>query len=444
MPRHCRPPPPFTRIIDTGTSHHNLALGDGDPQHYIEYKTNPPAVMIPNGDNITARAHYNLRLQNVSAHASEADILPSFKHSLLSVGQLCDDDCTAIFSKHHCTIYNKCQEPVIKGIRNHSTGLYEQCLPETNNQTNRQANATLPTKNLEEHIKYLHQCAFSPTPRTWMQAVRKGRFKTWPGVTVEAIKRYLPKSEATTMGHLDQQRKNIQSTKVQQDDRETMASPTPLENGHHTHAMYATTICYNEPTGKLYTDLTGRFPVQSSRGHKYILVAYNFDSNSIHVKPLKSRHDHDTIKAYEEIYTMLTSRGLKPQLHWLDNEASTALKNYITKQQTQYQLTPPHIHRRNAAERAIRTFKNHFISGLCSVDRNFPLHLWCRLLDQAELTLNMLRTSRLNPNLSAHEQIQEPATSMQHHWHLRAPGALPTKNQVNGERGPPMDNLDGT
>ena len=135
MPKHRRPPPPFTRIIDTGTSHHNLALGDGDPQHYVEYKTIPPAVMIPNGENITTRAHYNLRLQNVSPQASEADILPSFKHSLLSVGQLCDDDCTAIFSKHHCTIYNKRQEPVITGIRNHSTGLYEQCLPETNKQT---------------------------------------------------------------------------------------------------------------------------------------------------------------------------------------------------------------------------------------------------------------------------------------------------------------------
>ena len=113
------------------------------------------------------------------------------------------------------------------------------------------------------------------------------------------------------------------------------------------------------------------FPVQSSRGHKYILVAYNFDSNSIHVRPLKSRHDNNTIKAYKEIYSMLTQRGLKPQLHWLDNKASKALKNFITKEQTEYQLTPPHIHRRNAAERAIRTFEHHFISGLCSVDKNF-------------------------------------------------------------------------
>ena len=280
--------------------------------------------MIPNGANISAHAHYNLQFKNVSHKASEADILPSFKHSLISVDQLCDDDCTAIFSKNKCTIYNRRNEPVITGICNHTMGIYQQSIPRHNNQNIRQANAILSTQNLQEHIKYLHQCAFSPTPRTWIQAVKKGHFKTWPGVTVKAIQRYLPKSEATTMGHLDQQRKNTRSTKSQKDDHNTMTSPSPLEKGCSTQAMYAATICYNEPTGKLYTDLMGRFPVQSSRGHKYILVAYNFDSNSIHVKPLKSCHDNDTIKAYEEIYTKLTSRGLKPKLHWLDNEASKA------------------------------------------------------------------------------------------------------------------------
>jgi hypothetical protein len=63
------------------------------------------------------------------------------------------------------------------------------------------------------------------------------------------------------------------------------------------------------------------------------------------------------------------------------------------------------MHRRNAAERAIRTFKNHFIAGLCSVDKHFPLHLWDKLLPQAELTLNLLRGSRINPKLSAHAQL---------------------------------------
>ena len=34
-------------------------------------------------------------------------------------------------------------------------------------------------------------------------------------------------------------------------------------------------------------DLMGRFPYQSSRGHEYILVAYNYDGNAILAQPLK-------------------------------------------------------------------------------------------------------------------------------------------------------------
>jgi hypothetical protein len=41
------------------------------------------------------------------------------------------------------------------------------------------------------------------------------------------------------------------------------------------------------------------------------------------------------------------------------------------------------------------------VSGLSSVDPTFPLHLWDRLLPQAETTLNLLRTSRVHPQLSA-------------------------------------------
>jgi hypothetical protein len=45
-------------------------------------------------------------------------------------------------------------------------------------------------------------------------------------------------------------------------------------------------------------------------------------------------------------------------------------------------------------------FKEHFVAGLSSVDPTFPLHLWDRLLPQAEITLNILRTSRFHPQLS--------------------------------------------
>ena len=65
----------------------------------------------------------------------------------------------------------------------------------------------------------------------------------------------------------------------------------------------------------------------------------------------------------------------------------------------------PSNHRVNATERAIQTFKNHFISGLCTTDENWPLQLWDQLTHQATITLNLLRTSRVDPTKSAYEQI---------------------------------------
>ena len=68
-------------------------------------------------------------------------------------------------------------------------------------------------------------------------------------------------------------------------------------------------------------------------------------------------------------------------------------------------MVPPHLHQRNAAERAIQTFKNHFIAGMVSTHKDFPPHLWCRLFPQAIVTLNLLRPSRIHPTLSAHAQL---------------------------------------
>jgi hypothetical protein len=107
------------------------------------------------------------------------------------------------------------------------------------------------------------------------------------------------------------------------------------------------------------------------------------------------------VKAYDSVHQELTVKGFKPNLQTLNNEASTALKNFFTVNDIAYQLAPPHFHRRNAAERAIRTFKEHFVAGLSSVDPSFPMHLWDRLLPQAEITVNLLWTSRLHPQLSA-------------------------------------------
>ena len=63
---------------------------------------------------------------------------------------------------------------------------------------------------------------------------------------------------------------------------------------------------------------------------------------------------------------LLCSRGLTPRTHVLDNECSKVLKEYMEEENETFQLVPPHLHQRNAAERAIQTFKNNFIAGMVS------------------------------------------------------------------------------
>ena len=91
-------------------------------------------------------------------------------------------------------------------------------------------------------------------------------------------------------------------------------------------------------------------------------------------------------------------------MHLLDNEASAAFKDAI-KCNCTLQLVPPDTHHRNLTERAIQTFKNHFLAILAGVDQNFPMYLWDRLVPQAVLTLNLLRQSNATPTMSAYEYI---------------------------------------
>ena len=68
----------------------------------------------------------------------------------------------------------------------------------------------------------------------------------------------------------------------------------------------------------------------------------------------------------------LCSRGLTPKTHELDNECSKVLKEYMEKENESFQLVPPNLHRQNATERAIQTFKNHFIARMVSTHKYFP------------------------------------------------------------------------
>ena len=107
--------------------------------------------------------------------------------------------------------------------------------------------------------------------------------------------------------------------------------------------------------------------------------------------------------------TRLKTRGHVIDHQVLDNEASKEYRRHVTDiWAATYQLVPPNVHRRNIAERAICTFKAHFLSILSGIPSSFPNSVWDKLLLQTELSLNLLRQSTVAPLLSAWEDFNGP------------------------------------
>ena len=326
-----------------------------------------------------------------------------------------DNGCTVTFNDTNAIV--KQHDKVLwMGTRHPYTGLWMVPLSSPSKEIQKatsilaqQANAiTLPTK-VPELIQFSHAALFSPTISTLQKAVDKGYITKFPGLNSKALTKYPPQSVAMHKGHLDQQRANLQSTKpVEPVTDEDILYPQPLEKGLQTNFCYATIFNPFDQVGKIFTDQTGKFPHTSLWGNQYVFVLYAYDPNYIAIQPMRNKSATSILEAYKQAHAQLVRAGLKPMLQCLDNECSQILKEFITEQEIDFQLVPPGIHRRNSAERAIRTFKNHFIAGLCSTDPKFPLNLWCRLLPQAEITLNLLRGSRMNPKLSAYAQVNGP------------------------------------
>ena len=250
------------------------------------------------------------------------------------------------------------------------------------------------------------------------------------------MRKYLTPSISSAKGHLNQERQGLQSTKqpinlfinsnieikekikklkdkfpkitgiqnLMEADTSNDAFPTSEVPNIKTHDV-AYSLVELPPKNTAFTDLTGRFPYRSSSGNEYIMVGYHFDSNVILGEPIKNRQAQTITTAWKKLNSKFAIAGMQPNTYVLDNEVSSLLITAMNKEKINFQLVPPRIHRANLAERAIQTYKNHFKAGLATVDPDFPLAEWDRLIPQANITLNLLRASRVNPQLSAYAYL---------------------------------------
>jgi hypothetical protein len=260
---------------------------------------------------------------------------------------------------------------------------------------------TIQTK--ANSIKFAHQSMCSPTISTLLKAIRRGYLDGGPNLSAKGVTRYFDPSPATAKGHMKRPHQGIRSTTahrphpppsgrqgptvhaapIADDDSwidnifEPPVQARPFNHGpavlvEDDNSSVGNIFCFaafaDKRTGLLYNDLTGSFPYMSLEGNVCYLIVYNYESNAILGLPISGFNDNTVFAAYKTQFEFLESKGYKIKLNVMDNQFTKQIKKFLTDNDCELMLVEPHNHRVNAAERAIQTFKDHFISALATTD----------------------------------------------------------------------------
>ena len=108
------------------------------------------------------------------------------------------------------------------------------------------------------------------------------------------------------------------------------------------------------------------------------MIIHEIDGASTWVEVMKNRTEGGMIDARRRGLLRIKQLGITLAHQLLDNEIYQTYKDEIRDSGMSYQLVPPYDHHRNIAERAIQTWKNHFVGVLIGAAATFLLHLWCQ------------------------------------------------------------------
>ena len=186
---------------DSAASNHYWALRDTIALDDVSDETTSVAVTLPDKSQISSVKRGKLPLKGLSNTATETRIFNDLNHSLISLGQLCDDDCKVILTKKKLIAYKNNQK-ILEGVRSTSGDKLWDIpiplpspktppisIPTPKSQQNSQSiNIILRTdKKATDLAAYHHATMFSPTKHTLTQAIDRNFLLGWPGLTSKLI-----------------------------------------------------------------------------------------------------------------------------------------------------------------------------------------------------------------------------------------------------------------
>ena len=401
------PPTPTTTdveiLADTGTTDTLIRMGDSHILSNIRLNSDTLRVRVANNSLITSTTTGDLSLTgsefSLKAHVFEDRDLGK---NLLSISELCNQGCIAEFSKDGLRIYHH-DTIILQGDKGPLDKLWTIRIPHTHPEANWSVRLNVDA----EVVNWWHATMGYPTVSSFLRMLQ------WcdiPRLTASMVRANPPNPQATAIGHLNQTRKNQNSTRPRiptpsMTRLEHVAEGLPDIDTKTDNDVYAQCMTTDEliASGILHVDLTGAFPWLGSGGEKYWLVTVF--QNYIHIELMKSKDAKEYVDAYARTLKFFQARGLKPRFLRMDNETSDRVEEFAHVEGLIIQYVPVNTHRRNSAERAIQDVKNHFLAMFWGVPADFPMNRWPLIAPMLELTLNLLRQHGLNVSISAYEGL---------------------------------------
>jgi len=166
------------------------------------------------------------------------------------------------------------------------------------------ANSTIQCARYKNELaNFFHAVTFSPVPSTFVRAIHRGHFSSWSGLTTTLINNISPNRSKPVK---DTSRCNFK-TYIQQKQNTNQLHlpyivPTQEPSNTRTNNAFLTLIDNN---ARSYSDQTGRFPITSSKGNKYVFILYDYDANALLAIAIPNRQGNTICEAWTKTYKQL-------------------------------------------------------------------------------------------------------------------------------------------
>jgi len=252
---------------------------------------------LPNGA-IAPATTLNKLLHNVRAPAQDVNIVPSLvEYSLLSTSKFAAAGYTTIYDKNEVNFYdtkttkitvsaeavlkrwrcpraNLWRVPLVPIVTNLNTNTLILDHPSGQNslnsmytiETNQISREQMCKNHCQEYlhnvyelpsveptIRNLHGAAGFPTKTSWLKAIHKGNYLSWPLINVKNIAKYFSESKETQKEQMCGQRQGVRSTRMTEP---TEDIPTNIPHQKKGDIL----ITEHEVKSLMYADQTGLFP----------------------------------------------------------------------------------------------------------------------------------------------------------------------------------------